>query len=303
MVSVLMMTYNREGMVSRAIESVLAQTYKDFEYIIVDNGSTDKSGKIAEDYAKKDRRIRVIHRERGTMSAGRNTAISAAKGEYITFLDDDDWIEPDYLAFLVGLIVDNDADISICGDFEKVFDEKKIMTAEQALIEMMWRKRYTICCNAKMFKSKFIKKYKYPENARFDDIAVNYKIFADVNRVAYHGLPKYTFYRHGGNESSWTRNHKLLTASILDEYLDAYRTRTELLSKKFPQSAATFRYFEWSFMISMVEKINRLGIKGCGEKYDYMVSVLKAHRDEFLNCPEIQDFEKQWMEKYIAVQL
>ena len=164
---------------------------------------------------------------------------------------------------------------------------------------MMWRKKYTICCNVKMFKSKFIKKYKYPENARFDDIHVNYKIFADVERVAYYGLPKYTFYRHGGNESSWTRNHKLLTASILDEYLAAYRERTVLLSEKFPNSAAAFRYFEWSFMISMIEKIYRLEIQGCEEKSKYMISVLKSNCEEFLNCPEIQDFEREWVKKYI----
>ena len=75
MISVLMLTYNRENLVGRAIESILAQTYKDFEFIIVDNGSTDKSGDIAEEYAKKDSRIKVIHRKRGNIGAGRNTAL------------------------------------------------------------------------------------------------------------------------------------------------------------------------------------------------------------------------------------
>ncbi len=100
MISVLMLTYNRETLVSRAVESILAQTYKDFEYIIIDNGSSDKSGEIADKYAKNDNRIRVIHRERGSISAGRNTALDAANGDYITFIDDDDWTEPDYLEFL-----------------------------------------------------------------------------------------------------------------------------------------------------------------------------------------------------------
>lgn len=75
MISVIMLTYNRESFVSRAIESILAQTYRDFEFIVVDNGSTDRSGQIADEYAKKDNRIRVIHRERGNIGSGRNTGL------------------------------------------------------------------------------------------------------------------------------------------------------------------------------------------------------------------------------------
>ena len=91
MISVIMLTYNREHLVSRAIESILAQTYRDFEFLIVDNGSTDKSGAIADAYAAGDPRTRVIHRERGNIGAGRNTGLNAARGEYIAFIDDDDW--------------------------------------------------------------------------------------------------------------------------------------------------------------------------------------------------------------------
>jgi len=127
-----------------------------------------------------------------------------------------------------------------------------------------------------------------------------YRLLAEADRgVAYHGLPKYTFYRHPGNNSAWTTNHSLLNAETLDEYLGAYRTRTVWLSEKFPNSAAAFRYFEWSFMISMVEKIHRLELKGCGKHLSYMAKELMNHRDAFLNCPEILEFEKEWMEKYL----
>ena len=97
MISVIMLTYNRENFVSRAIESILAQTCRNFEFIIVDNGSTDRGGQIADQYAARDSRIKVIHRERGNIGAGRNTGLDAARGEYITFIDDDDWAEPDFL--------------------------------------------------------------------------------------------------------------------------------------------------------------------------------------------------------------
>lgn len=124
MISVIMLTYNREKLVSRAIESILDQTEKNFEFIIVDNGSTDSSGKIADDYAKKDKRIKVIHRKKGNIGAGRNTGLDASIGEYVTFIDDDDYAEPDFLEFLYKLSMESNADVSICGATDKVFDEK-----------------------------------------------------------------------------------------------------------------------------------------------------------------------------------
>lgn len=299
MISVLMLTYNREKLVSRAIESILTQTYRDFEFIIVDNGSSDRSGEIAEEYAKKDDRIKVIHREKGTIAAGRNTALDAAKGEYIAFVDDDDWAEPDFLEFLLGLITGNGADMAICGAADKAFDEKKIMNTEEALIELMWRKKYNVAFPAKMIKASLFENLRFPEEACFDDIALMYKLMAKAEKVAYHGIPKYTFYRHDSNNSAWTTDHSLLNGTILDEYLNSYRARTEILSKQFPDSAKAFRYFEWSFMISMVEKINRLKLADCQKQLEYMTGVLKENRDKFLASPEILDFERKWVEKYI----
>lgn len=299
MISVLMLTYNREKLVGRAIESILAQTYKDFEFIIVNNGSSDNSGAVAESYAAKDSRIKVINRERGNIGAGRNTALDAAKGEYITFIDDDDWTEPDFLEFLLSLITESNADIAICGAADKIFDEKRVMNTEEALIELMWRKKYNVAFPTKLFRRELVDDLRFPEDGSFDDIALMYKLIASAKTVAYHGLPKYTFYRHEDNNSKWTTNHKLITAEILDEYLDSYRTRTEWLSERFPSSAAAFRYFEWSFMISMVEKINRLELQGCERQLQLMTKELSEHREEFCSCPEILDFEREWLDKYI----
>lgn len=299
MISVLMLTYNRENLVSRAIESILAQTYRDFEFIIVDNGSSDKSGEIADEYAAQDERIRVIHRDRGSISAGRNTALDAAKGEYIAFIDDDDWVEPDFLEFLLNLILENNADISICGAADKAFDEKKIMNTEEALIELMWRRKYGVGFPLKLIKRECLNGLRFPEEVKYDDIALMYKVIAESERIAYHGMPKYNITRHENNNSAWTTNHSLLDAKTLDEYLNSYRARTEWLSERFPNSAAAFRYFEWSFMISMVEKINRLDLQGCEKQLELMTNELSKHRADFLNSPEILDFERVWVEQYI----
>lgn len=296
-VSVLMLTYNRETMVSRAIDSILNQTFPDFEFIIVDNGSTDQSGIIAEKYAAQDGRIRVIHRPKGNIGAGRNTALDVAQGRYLTFIDDDDWAEPDFLKFLVNLIEETGADVAICGAADRVYDEKKVMTSEEALIALMWRKKYNVAFPTKLFRRELVKNLRFPENGKYDDIALMYRLLAEACTVAYHGLPKYTFYRHPGNNSAWTTDHSLLTAETLQEYLDAYRTRTQWLSKKFPNSANAFQYFEWSFMISMVEKIERFHISGCETLLMKMKDELSTHCTEFLACPEIQDFERVWVEQ------
>lgn len=301
MISVLMLTYNREALVGRAIESILAQTYRDFEFVIVDNGSTDRSGAIAEEYAAQDSRIRVIHRERGNIGAGRNTALDAARGEYLTFIDDDDWAEPDFLEFLLNLLDGNQADVAICGAADKIFDEKKIMTAEEALIELMWRKKYNMAFPTKLFRRELMESLRFPEEGAYDDIALMYRLLAEAKRVAYHGLPKYTFYRHPGNNSAWTTDHRLLTPKTLEEYLHAYRTRTQWLSGKFPNSAASFQYFEWSFMISMVEKILRLPLEGCQHQLEAMCAELTSHRAEFAQSPLCQEFEREWLEQYVPV--
>lgn len=299
-ISILMLTYNRENLVSRAIESILRQTYSNFEFIIVDNGSTDKSGQIADEYAKQDSRIRVIHRSKGTISAGRNTALDAAQGDYIAFIDDDDWAEPDFLEFLLDLALENQADVAICGAADKVFDEKRVMSAEEALIELMWRKKYNVAFPTKLFHRNMFSSIRFPEDKTFDDIALMYKLLAEANRVAYHGLPKYTFYRHEGNNSSWTTHHEQLTPEILQEYLDAYRTRTEWLSERFPNSAGTFAYFEWSFMISMVEKIDRYHLKDCFPLQSKIIFALSENLEQFVNSPHILDFEVEWCHKYIT---
>ncbi len=298
-ISVIMLTYNRENLVGRAIESVLCQTFCDFEFILVDNGSTDSSGFICDSYAMKDPRIRVIHRERGNIGSGRNTGLDAAKGEYIAFIDDDDYAEPDFLELLYNLVSENDADVSICGAADKAFNEKLVMTAEEALIELMWRKRYNMAFPTKMFKRILVENLRFSEDDKYDDIALMYRLLAKPKRVAYHGLPKYTFHRHENNNSAWTTNHALLTRETLNEYLRSYRERTEWLSERFPGSAPVFRYFEWSFMISMVEKINRYELSDCTEQLNFMIRRLSKDREKFLNSEFILDFERDWMREYV----
>ena len=114
MVSVLVAVYNVEDYLTRCLESVISQTYKELEIVLVDDGSTDSSGDICEDFAKKDSRVRVIHKENGGLSSARNAGLDAATGDYILMIDGDDALHPQMIEILYNLIKSGDYDFSMC---------------------------------------------------------------------------------------------------------------------------------------------------------------------------------------------
>jgi len=303
-----MLTYNREDLIARAIESILAQTMTEFEYIIVDNGSSDRSGDIADKYATKDSRIQVVHIAKSNIGTGRNVGLDHATGKYITFIDDDDTAEPDMLEFLYQLAEESDADISLCGSTKEVngefldncvFDEKLLMTPEEAVVTLLKRKKYNAAMPSKLLRRELFDKIRFKTEGKYDDISVVYKYFAEAKKVAAHGIPKYCFWRHPGNNSAFTTNDLLLTPEQLDEYFDAFRERTEYLSAKLPDIADYALYSEWSYMISMCNKITRNNLTICKAQLDFVTKELTKHYDEFYNSPHTQEFEKEWMRMYI----
>lgn len=309
MITVIMLTYNRENMVGRAIESILNQTYQNFEFIIVDNGSTDQSGKIADSYAEKDSRIKVIHLPKSNIGTGRNTGLDMSKGGYVTFIDDDDTAEPDMLEFLHALAVECDADIALCGSYKEVngeilpncvFDEKLIMTPEEAVVTLLKRKKYGAGMPTKLFSKKLFDTIRFENNRKYEDIHTTYKYFASAKRVTAHGIPKYRVFRHGGNNSNFTTNDLLLTPEQLDEYFEAFRERTVYLSNKLPKIADYAQYSEWSYMISMCNKIEKNHLEQCNKQLEFVKNELLAHYDEFYHSPYIEEFEKEYMKRYIG---
>lgn len=308
MISVIMLTYNRENMVGRAIESILKQSYQNFEFIIVDNGSTDQSGGIADSYAEKDSRIKVIHIPKSNIGTGRNTGLDMSKGDYVTFIDDDDTAEPDMLEFLHALAVECDADIALCGSYKEVngeilpncvFDEKLIMTPEEAVVILLKRKKYNAAMPSKLLRRELFDKIRFRTEGKYDDITVVYKYFAEAKRVIAYGKPKYCFWRHPGNNSAFTTNDLLLTPEQLDEYFEAFRERTVYLSNKLPKIADYAQYSEWSYMISMCNKIEKNHLQQCSKQLEFVKNELSAHYDEFYHSPYIEEFEKEFMRKYL----
>ncbi len=304
LITVSLGVYNRENTVDRAIKSVLAQTYPNFELVIIDNGSTDRSGQIAEEYAAMDGRIRVVHLHPNQGITMRfNMGIVTAKGEFLTYLDDDDYLEPDFIDFMYNLIRENDADISICACPDRGgTGEKLVMTGDEAVIEMMKRKHFNTRPSAKLYRSSLMENVWYnskAEVAGLCDAATTYKLLANAGRVAFHGIVKYGYTRNDQNASIWVRDHSKLTPEILDTEAIIHRERTEWLSKRFPERAEQFLYYELSFDISMVEKINRYKLTDCQPQLNILVDKLKDYQDIFMRSKWLKDFEKEWMEQYV----
>ena len=115
LISVIVPVYNVEKYISRCLDSIINQTYKNLEIIVIDDGSTDNSGVICDDYAKQDKRITVIHKKNGGLSSARNAGLDIISGDYVGFVDSDDWIEPDMFRGLLEIILKSDCNIVRCG--------------------------------------------------------------------------------------------------------------------------------------------------------------------------------------------
>ena len=128
MISVIVPVYNVESYLARCVDSILTQTYQNLEVILVDDGSKDNSGVICDDYARRDSRVNVIHKENGGLSSARNAGIEAAGGEYLAFVDSDDWIEPDAYERLLSAMQKHAAKLVVGGryDVDGATGEKKV---------------------------------------------------------------------------------------------------------------------------------------------------------------------------------
>lgn len=305
-ISVIMLTHNREKSVSVMIQSIIHQTYKNFEFIIIDNGSKDNSGVVADQYAAADERIRVLHIAEGSIGHGRNIGIENSNGEYITFVDDDDKAYPDLLKFLYELIKKTESDISICGANENTEDtlrphcctnSMKILTPQEAVSCLLERRTIRAGLPLKLFKKTLFVDNPIPEDGKYEDIKITYKLLACAKRIVQYGLPQYEIIRHENNNTSYAGNEKLISASQLDEYLKAISERTKYLTDRYPELYSLARYSEWSYMLSMCEKISDNHLQDCQEQYEYMSGVLKEHLSELSESEYIQEFEKDRITK------
>lgn len=192
MISVIVPVYKVENYIDKCIQSILVQTYTDFELILVDDGSPDNCPKICDNYALKDERIRVLHKTNGGLSDARNEGTKIANGEFVTYIDSDDYVSKEYLETLVYLLNKYDADIAVTGI--NVFDEggipklsssKRIYvySGTEALNKMLYQDTLDTSACAILLPIEIAKRYPFPYKKYHEDEFTTYKYYSNVNKV------------------------------------------------------------------------------------------------------------------------
>jgi glycosyltransferase involved in cell wall biosynthesis len=238
-VSIIVPVYNVEQYIRKCIDSILSQTFRDFELILVNDGSSDGSGEICNEYTAQDKRVKVIHKKNGGLSDARNAGIEVAVGTYIGFVDSDDWIEPNMYEILYNLCVGYSADISTCSINVWDLNNKK-KTKDYNYNTRVLSSRLAIKCMYdgklsgypawnKLYKREVFDKIRFPVGRIFEDVAIMYRLYGSANRIVFIDSPLYNYnYR----ESSITRSE--FSEKRFDVVLN-YNETYSYMAKKYPE--------------------------------------------------------------------
>ncbi len=202
LVSLVLPVYNIEEYLPTCMDSVLSQTYYNLQIILVDDGSTDGSPKLCDYYAQKDSRVLVYHKTNGGLSDARNFGISKATGEFISFIDPDDFIDLDYVKYLVTLIDDYKTDLSICqhrvifpnGEIKDLgFEGSEVMPSEIAIKRMLYHDVVDTSAWGKLYKRELFEGIEFPFGMNYEDICTTYKLFDRSRSIACGNNSKYSY--------------------------------------------------------------------------------------------------------------
>lgn len=233
--SIIVPVYQVEAHIDECITSILDQTFRDFELILVDDGSLDRCPAICDVYAQKDSRIRVIHQKNQGLSAARNTGLQAARGDYIEFVDSDDFIEASMYEKLLDNLEREKADISVCGRY-KVWGDKKIQEQKSNVYKVMDSAQALALMNTnvlgyfdvaawdKIYKRSCFKGIEFPEGKLCEDWFVMYKLFFNAHRIVYDSIPLYNYRQRTGSITHGKKVNTMSLAASL-EVLNFVRTQ------------------------------------------------------------------------------
>ena len=221
LISVIIPVYQVEPYLRRAVDSVLKQTYRNLDIILVDDGSKDRCPKICDEYAAKEARVRVIHKENGGLSDARNAGLSVAGGDYIAFLDSDDFWAPDFIEILFDALQKNDAQVAQCSytvtgpgqpepDFASLTKPYHDGAAEVEVCDRagLLRNQYDAFCKDatyfivawnKLYDARLWKEIRFPKGRIHEDEATTYKVFDKAKRGVYVKVPLYAYYAAAGS--------------------------------------------------------------------------------------------------------
>lgn len=233
MISVIVPIYNVEDYLHYAMKSLVDQTYKDFEVILVDDGSTDNSGELCDFYAKEYIWVSAYHKENGGLSDARNYGVAQAKGEWIVFLDPDDYFEPCALELLMELQKRTGARIvagkgketyshDSCKNLQlnnQVLLQAKLSSSKEALVEMLYGKITTVSAWAKLFPKDIVEKHPYPKGKIYEDLYVIGDYLKEVESVCIIDVDIYHYFR---------RPNSITLSSFNSKHYDFYDSMAHL---------------------------------------------------------------------------
>ena len=235
-ISVIVPVYKVEPYLRKCLDSIVGQTYRNLEIILVDDGSPDNCGAICDEYAAGDERIKVIHKENGGVASARNAGLDMATGDYIGWVDSDDWIEPEMFEAMLEAMASRNADIVICGrqehypdkSFQMGWQQEEILDKERAMALLVEDDLVRSYLWDKLWRRELFDGVRVPGLKVFEDMAIMYQIFKKAECVVC--LPD-VFYHYEHNETGLT------AAPSLKSRMDFYqvsRERYEDLKQDFP---------------------------------------------------------------------
>lgn len=272
LISIIVPVYKVEKYISRCVDSILNQSYSDFELILINDGSPDKSGNICDYYADQDKRIKVIHKKNGGLSAARNDGIKLSSGNLITFIDSDDWINPFYLETLLTIKSNYAADLVI-GNFQRVWENTPIeeksgkikeFTNLEALNEIFGEYGYNmiIACGKLDHKSLF-RMIHFPEKKAHEDEFISYKILYNSKKIVLTTQVLYYYWQH--NESIMGRGYNLQytldAVEALEERIVFFNQINQKQLANLTLKNLVFLYAKIKHNFKDIDTINRNNIK------------------------------------------
>lgn len=249
--SIIVPVYRVEQFLDKCVTSILKQTFTDFELILVDDGSPDRCGEMCDEYAVKDKRIKVIHKKNGGLSDARNVGIDSAVGSYLGFVDSDDYIAEDMYEVMIKNLEGHEADISVCGMYDCYGD--KILRQNVALGTFEFNREQAVdwflgsngaglfVCN-KIYKREIFKDVRFPVGKLYEDAFIFIDLFLKSEKVIVCTEPKYYYTRRDGSTTMSKFNKRYY------DVVEAHKKNLEKIIKQLPskKEVGEFRIF-WAY--------------------------------------------------------
>lgn len=312
LVSVIIPVYRTEPYLNACVKSVAEQTYTNLQILLVDDGSPDHCGALCDEWAQKDSRIQVIHKTNGGLSDARNAGLALSKGEYITFVDSDDWVEPDLVAYLMQGITLNHAQIAVC-NFYTVRGEQRVpwrapsdafqrMSSVDAVEDMFYGRSFDTSAWAKLFHKSCFTALRFPRGRLYEEVATTYKLILTQETVAVGLRPLYNYVKRAGS---------IVTSCFKPQSMDMLRASQEILTYAQKQQPALLAAAQRRMVYACCYLYKTMGSqwrtfpRECAEldsvmkqfRWNVLRDPKAANRDKaaiLLLLPGVGVFEKAW---------